>query len=68
MKLLGQNQVNPNPDTGHVVTSNDMSMAKFLGAFRYRAWSDEPTAITRRKGFKFNMWGYNAPVKRLVHN
>lgn len=67
MKLLGQNQVNPNPDTGHVVTSNDMSMAKFLGAFRYKAWAIEPEVIERKR-YKFNMWGYNAPVKRLVHN
>jgi hypothetical protein len=70
MKLLGQNQVNPNPDTGHVVTSNDMSMTKFLGAFRYKAWNTgpTPTGSTERKRYKFNMWGYNASVKRLVHN
>ena len=66
MKLLGQNQVNPNPDTGHVVTSNDMSVVKFLGAFRYKSWNTETTV--ERKRYKFNMWGYNAPVKSFVHN
>lgn len=37
--MLGQNQVNPNPTTGHVTTVNSMNVTKFLGAFRYKNWT-----------------------------
>lgn len=47
--LLGQNQVNPDPDVGHPNTVTNMSVAKFLGAFRFTAWQ-QPTPTPRRHG------------------
>lgn len=58
MLLIGQNQVNANPDYGHVVTSNSMSIAKFLGAFRYKAWGTPtpPTPETERENFPWVLY------------
>lgn len=59
MWLLGQNQKNANPYTGHVVTRDRMSVAKFLGAFRYKAWGGGPEPSTSRKKKKFPWFIYN---------
>lgn len=48
ISMLGQNQVNPNPTTGHVTTIDPMDITKFLGAFRYNAWFTPPTPIVVR--------------------
>ena len=37
--LLGQNQVNPNPTTGHVNTLTVVDVTTFLGAFRFNDWN-----------------------------
>lgn len=52
MQLLGQNQENPSPIVGHVVTSNQMSISKFLGAFRFNKW-EEPTPSIEKRKFPF---------------
>lgn len=46
MKLLGQNQVNPNFTVGHIPTVTELDISAFLGAFRYIRWrrSVPPTA------------------------
>lgn len=64
MLLLGQNQENPNPTTGHVVTSDQMNVSKFLGAFRFKAWNRQPPHYATRHGkFPFylyaNKWRIN---------
>ena len=56
-ELLGQNQVNPNPTTGHVNTLTMVNVSTFLGAFRFTAWQTTPPTpptpssrtLTRRK-------------------
>lgn len=40
--LLGQNQVNPSPSVGHVVTLTNVNVTTFLGAFRFNAWQPTP--------------------------
>lgn len=40
--LLGQNQVNPNPTTGHENTITNVNVTTFLGAFRFTAWNSTP--------------------------
>lgn len=52
MWLVGQNQENPSATVGHVTTRNQMSVAKFLGAFRYKEWGSGPSPqpTVRRKG------------------
>ena len=45
MDLLGQNQVNPNPDTGHIPTVTNIDISAFLGAFRLTAWQPTPPPI-----------------------
>lgn len=51
MNLLGQNQVNPNPNYGHIPTVTSIQVAPyFLGAFRYRAWQQpEPEEEVKEK-------------------
>lgn len=44
--LLGQNQVDPNPTTGHVNTLTNVNVTTFLGAFRFIAWQQPPTPPT----------------------
>lgn len=59
IQMLGQNQENPNPTTGHVTTIDSMNITKFLGAFRYKAWNETPPTppITRSKGsFKWVLY------------
>ena len=43
MNLLGQNQVDPNFNTGHIPTVTNLDISAFLGAFRYRDWQITPT-------------------------
>lgn len=43
MNLLGQNQVNPSIYYGHIPTVTNLSVANFLGAFRYKEWLQPPT-------------------------
>ena len=56
--LLGQNQVDPNPTTGHVTTLTNMSVTKFLGAFRFRAWQQPtPTNQKKKKRYPWAVFG-----------
>ena len=57
MRLLGQNQENPNPTTGHVVTVDSMSVSKFLGAFRFKQWhSTPPPYYPEKRKFPFYLY------------
>lgn len=49
--ILGQNQVDPNPTTGHITTLTSMSVVKFLGAFRFKTWvgPTPPTPARKKK-------------------
>lgn len=51
MYLLGQNQVNPDPNYGHIPTVTNLSISAFLGAFRLKAWIPTPPtpALFERK-------------------
>lgn len=52
MKLLGQNQVNPDPYYGHIPTVTNINVSQFLGAFRYHGWiqpGPQPTMGHRGK-------------------
>lgn len=69
--LVGQNQVDPNPVTGHEVTRTLINMSTFLGAFRAIPWNSTPPInpvnskkfpwfmITRKKLVKNNKKRYN---------
>ena len=61
MWLVGQNQTNPSATVGHVVTRNRMSVAKFLGAFRYKRWESTPptppTVVKKKKGYPWAIYG-----------
>lgn len=53
MNLLGQNQVDPSIEYGHIPTVTNLDVGSyFLGAFRLRLWETEPTPtpsrVTRR--------------------
>lgn len=48
-ELLGQNQVNPNPDTGHVTTLTNVDVTSFLGAFRFNRWQPLPPPPVEEK-------------------
>lgn len=57
MWLVGQNQENPSATLGHVVTRDRMSVAKFLGAFRFKQWENQPVPYyPKRKGFPFYLY------------
>lgn len=56
--LLGQNQVNPNPTTGHITTLTSMSVAKFLGGFRFNAWHQPVPPTPTRGEHKFPWYLY----------
>lgn len=64
--LLGQNQVDPNPTTGHVNTLTEINVTTFLGAFRFDAWQQPvpPTPPSTRKN-RFN-WALYA--RKLRNN
>ena len=52
LRLVGQNQEHPSATLGYKVTADDMSMTKFLGAFRYKGWigpSPQPTTTKKKK-------------------
>lgn len=55
--LLGQNQVNPNPSTGHENTLTSVNVTTFLGAFRFKAWQ-QPTPPTPTRQGKFPWFIY----------
>lgn len=61
MWLVGQNQENPSATVGHVVTRDRMSVAKFMGAFRYKRWATPPppppTESKKRKGYPWAIYG-----------
>ena len=52
LNLLGQNQVNPDPNYGHIPTVTNLSVSAFLGAFRYKEWEEpEPEVYEEEKHF-----------------
>lgn len=70
MDLLGQNQVNPSVYYGHIPTVTWINVgAYFLGAFRYREWTQpEPPTPTEEKkeGFPWPVaWRYWKGFRRF---
>ena len=51
MRLVGQNQESPSATVGHITTADNMSMTKFLGAFRWKGWEHPvpPVYIARTR-------------------
>ena len=47
MNLLGQNQVNPSLEYGHIPTVTNLDISAFLGAFRCIRWQPTPPPTTR---------------------
>lgn len=70
--LLGQNQVNPDPDYGHVTTLTNVNVTTFLGGFRFNAWQPTPPTPTptyRKSHFKWVLYARkirnkNTPLPR----
>lgn len=57
--LLGQNQENPSPTVGHIVTLTNVNVTTFLGAFRFTAWQQtppSPTPTTTRTKFPWVLY------------
>lgn len=56
--LLGQNQENPNPQTGHVNTLTNVNVTTFLGAFRFNAWQQPvpPVPTSSKSHFKWVLY------------
>lgn len=56
--LLGQNQVNPNPTTGHVTTITSVNISTFLGGFRFKDWNQQPAnnGIYRKGNFPWVLY------------
>lgn len=42
LRLMGQNQEHASATYGYKVTIDNVSVAKFLGAFRYKGWNTTP--------------------------
>lgn len=59
MWLVGQNQENPSASVGHVVTRDRMSVAKFLGAFRFKQWESNPPTPYYPQKRKFPFYLYS---------
>lgn len=49
LNLLGQNQVNPSIEYGHIPTVTNVGVSAFLGAFRYKEWESGPTPTPSEK-------------------
>lgn len=65
LRLVGQNQEHPSASVGYKVTADDMSMTKFLGAFRYKGWHQPvPPTPTRRKS-KFPWFLYTNKLNKM---
>ena len=47
MNLLGQNQVDPSIEYGHIPTVTNLDISAFLGAFRCNRWQTTPVTIKR---------------------
>ena len=54
--LLGQNQVDPNPTTGHVNTLTVVNITTFLGAFRFKRWQGFKHYIPERQKFPWVLY------------
>lgn len=61
--LLGQNQVNPNPTTGHIPTINRIDCSAFLGAFRFKRWIPPVPPEPKRKKHKFKWVLYSRKLR-----
>lgn len=48
MNLLGQNQVNPSLEYGHIPTVTNLNISAFLGAFRLLRWQPSPPAPSQK--------------------
>lgn len=61
MNLLGQNQVNPSIQYGHIPTVTNLDISTFLGAFRCISWQPSPSPeVTRIRGKKQFPWAIYA--------
>lgn len=65
--LLGQNQENPNPTTGHVNTLTAVNVTTFLGAFRFNAWHQPvpPTPGSAHAKTHFKWVLYTRKLKQM---
>ena len=54
--LLGQNQVDPSPEYGHVVTLTEVNVTTFLGAFRFNAWQQPEPPAEKKKRFPWVLY------------
>lgn len=62
--LLGQNQENPNPTTGHINTLTNVNVTTFLGAFRFTAWHQPTPPIQRSRRFPWFIYYRRLREKR----
>lgn len=57
LRLVGQNQENPSATLGYKVTADNMSITKFLGAFRYKGWeTPPPPRVYKKKKFPWYLY------------
>lgn len=60
MNLLGQNQVNPNLEYGHIPTVTNLDISTFLGAFRCIRWQPSPpptpSSVPKRSHFPWVLY------------
>lgn len=61
MHLLGQNQVNPSLEYGHIPTVTLLLINAFLGAFRYKEW-ERPTPKAKTQKHKFPWYIYTKKI------
>lgn len=58
LRLVGQNQEHASATVGYKTTADNMSMTKFLGAFRWKGWEHPvpPPVYAKRKPFKWVLY------------
>ena len=61
MHLLGQNQVSPSLQYGHIPTVTLLNVSSFLGAFRYHGWM-QPTPSKKEAKHKFPWYIYTKKI------
>ena len=65
LRLVGQNQENPSASVGYKVTADNMSVTKFLGAFRYKGWEQPTPPTPTTKKHKFPWFIYSRKLNQM---